>query len=98
MYEEKKEVGKVLAVADFKLGGTGYNGHKIDDAVHAELMISGAFDYGNGTCMSFTWRNSGQEEGYDTRYNNVTPETFTEFAYEVLKNHVMDTVTVEVVQ
>jgi len=90
------EVGTVLATADFKLGGTGYNGREIDDEVHAELLVSGAFDYGNCTCMSFTWRNSKQEEGFDTRYSKVSPDTFTEFALEVLKNHVMETVTVEI--
>lgn len=86
-----------LAEADFKLGGTGYNGRPIDETVHAELHKSGAFQYGNGTCMTFEWSN-GNVDSFDTRYEKVTPDTFTDFAGKVLRGRVMDTVTIEAVK
>lgn len=96
VFGEEHEVGDVLATADFHLTGTGYKGVPIDEKVHAELSVSGAFEYGNRTCMSFEWEN-GNVDGYDTRYNKVSPKTFKEFAREVLDNRTMDTVKVEII-
>lgn len=93
MSEEKKP----LAVADFHLTGTGWSGRTVDETVHAELHKSGAFQYGNQTCMVLTWnarKGFGRTEVYDTRYENVTSKTFKEFALKALQGMVMETVTV----
>lgn len=93
MSEEKKP----LAVADFRLTGTGWNDSPVDETVHAELHKSGAFQYGNQTCMVLTWnarKGFNRTEVYDTRYENVTSRTFKEFAQKALQNMVMRTITV----
>lgn len=94
MYEGKK-AGDVLATADFHLTGTGWNGKPVDETVHATLAVSGASQYGNQTCMAFEWSNTDPEY-FDTRYDRVSPETFTEFAKEVLEDRLLKTVKVEV--
>ena len=85
-----------MATADFRLTGTGWNGKPVDDKIHAVLEVSGASAYGNRTCMAFEWEN-GHEDVFDTRYDPVTPENFTEFAKKVLEDRVVKTVTVETV-
>ena len=59
------------------------------------LSKSGAFDYGNGTCMEVQCREN-KEDGkqymnqyYDTRYckDMATPELFHEWSMEWLKNY-----------
>lgn len=92
----KGNPGDVLAQADFMLKGTGYNG-PVSEIVHAELYVSGAFDYGNGTGMVFEYSGSPMPVSFDTRYDNVTPENFREFAYQVLRNRTVDTVKVEMI-
>ena len=96
MYEKKKP-GDTLATADFHLTGKGYADAPVDVTVHAELYVSGAFQYGNQTGMSFKWSNNPMLETFDTRYEKVTPETFTEFAKAVLENRVMKTIKVEAI-
>lgn len=89
-----------LAIADYRLTGTGWNGTHVDETVHAELHKSGAFQYGNQTCMVLTWnarKGMGRTEVYDTRYERVTPRTFKQYALKALQGMVMDTVKVEVV-
>lgn len=93
---KKLEAGHVLATADFKIYGMGY-AFPVDTTAHAELSVSGAFDYGNGTCMCIQYKNSPVPDVYDTRYSDVTPETFTEFAKGVLKENLCKTLTVEVI-
>ena len=87
---------EILAKADFRLTGTGWNG-PVDEIVHAELSKSKAFDYGNRTCMALIWEN-GNIDSYDTRYERVSPRNFTEYAKELLENRVLKTITVEVVE
>ena len=94
MYNDKKP-GDTLATADFRVHGTGWDDSPVDVTVHAELYVSGAFQYGNQTGMSFEWSNNPMPETFDTRYENVSPENFKEFAKEVLKNRIMKTLTVE---
>ena len=89
-----KQAGDVLATADFRLTGTGYGGRKVNNTIHAALQVSGAYQYGNQTCMTFEWDN-GYVESFDTRYEKVTPKTFKEFAKSVIENQVVDTVQVE---
>ena len=96
VFGKEHEVGDVLATADFHLTGTGYGDVPVDVNVHAELLVSGAFQYGNQTCMTFEWSNNHSDESYDTRYEKVTPDNFTEFAKSVLDSKTKDTVTVEV--
>lgn len=91
-----KKAGDVLAKADFRLTGKGWNDHPVDEKVHAELYVSGAFQYGNQTGMSLEWEN-GNVDTYDTRYDKVSPETFKEFAKAVLENRVMPTIRVEAI-
>ena len=93
-------MSEALAIADFRLTGTGWNNRPVDETVHAELHKSGAFDYGNGTCTVLTWngrKGFGREEVYDTRYSNVTTRNFKKFVKELLENNVMDTVKVETI-
>ena len=84
---------EVLATADYRIHGEGWNG-PIDMTVHAELLKSGAFDYGNGTCTVLEYSN-GQIESFDTRYENVNPKNFSEFAFKVLRANTMDRIAVE---
>ena len=93
---EEKKAGDILATADFHLTGKGWNDHPVDEKVHAELAVSGAFQYGNQTCMAFFWEN-GNIESYDTRYERVSPKNFTEFAKKLLEGMVMETVKVTVI-
>lgn len=97
--EEKKAV-QPLATADFHLTGKGWDETLIDETVHAELHKSGAFQYGNQTCTVLTWnarKGMNRTEVYDTRYENVTSKTFTQFVLKMLQNMVMDTVNVEAI-
>lgn len=88
---------EIIATADFKLSGAGWDGLPVNYEVHASLFKSGAFEYGNGTGMAFEW-NNGNRETFDTRYNRVNAENFTQFAYEVLRSRTMETINVEVVK
>ena len=96
MAKEEKKPGDVLATADFHLTGKGWEDEPIDEIVHAELAVSGAYKYGNQTCMALIWKN-GNIDSYDTRYERVSPANFTEFAKKLLEDRVMDTIKVEVV-
>ena len=96
MRNKKKKAGKVLAEANFRIHGKGWNDRPVDEVVHAVLTVSGAFQYGNQTCMAFEWEN-GQVWSFDTRYEHVTVETFVEFAKEVLNNRTIETIAVEVI-
>ena len=87
------KVGDVIAQADFRVYGKGWNDALVDDTVHATLEVSGATQYGNGTCMAFEWSN-GNVDSYDTRYEQVTPDTFGNFALDVLRNYVMKSLLV----
>ena len=88
---------KALATADFRIHGTDWNGKQFESAVHAGLYKSGSFAYGNGTCMVFEWSN-GNDEVFDTRYDRVTPDTFTEFAMRVLRGKLKKDVAIDVVK
>lgn len=93
---EKKKAGDVLAKADFRLVGTGWSGEPVDTTVHAELLVSGAFKYGNGTCMTLQYGRDN-DEVFDTRYEDVSAETFADFAYNVLRDKTLETIDVEVI-
>lgn len=95
-FTDGKQPGDILATADFHLFGYGWNGKPYDGTVHAELAVSGAFQYGNQTCMSFEYSDDRPEDTFDTRYEDVTPETFTAFAQKVLRGQVMDSIAIEV--
>ncbi len=84
---------QVFAKADFVRKGKGWNGKHFEDKVHAELIKSGAFEYGNGTSMVFEYEN-GNEECFDTRYCNVTPENFAQFAYDELRARTIETIDI----
>jgi len=95
---ETKKPGDVLATADFRITGTGHMGENVDETVHAELYVSGAFQYGNQTAMSFEWsarKGRDRIETFDTRYENVWEGNFAEFAQQVLEDRLIDTVKVE---
>ena len=94
-FTDGKQAGDVLATAKLHLTGTGWDDQKIDEYVNATLEVSGAFQYGNQTCMAFEWEN-GNVESFDTRYEHVTPDTFAEFARRVLDDRTMKTVQVEI--
>lgn len=93
---EEKKAGDILATADFHLTGKGWNDYPVDEKVHAELKMSGAFKYCSQTCMSLFWEN-GNIESYYIRYERVSPENFTEFAKKLLEGMVMETVKVTVI-
>ena len=90
----EKKAGDVLATADFHLTGKGWDGSSIDETVHAELFVSGAFQYGNQTGMSFEWSN-GNVDSFDTRYEKVSVKNFKQFARKTLEGMVVDTVHVD---
>lgn len=91
---EERNPGDVLATVDLRLTGEGWNG-PINEIVHAELRVSGAFQYGNQTCTVFTWEN-GTHDMYDTRYERVSPDNFSEFALGLMKGRCRDTIEVEI--
>lgn len=87
---------EALATADYRIYGKGYDGADVDETVHAELRESGAFKYGNGTCMVLKW-SYGHTDSFDTRYEKVNVWNFTEFAKKVIESRVLDTIKVEVI-
>lgn len=91
---EERKPGDVLATVDLRLTGEGWNG-PINEIVHAELCVSGAFQYGNQTCVRFA-RENGTFDTYDTRYTDVTPENFPEFALKLMAGRCRDTIEVEI--
>lgn len=88
----------IYATADYRLSGTGYDDQPYETTVHATLEKSGAFDYGNGTCMSLKWADEPRAHWFDTRYCKVSAKNFTEFAKEEIEARVLDTITVEVIK
>jgi len=94
-FTDGKNPGDILATADFRLFGVGWNGKSYEGTVHAELAVSGAFQYGNQTVMSFEYSDDRPDDVFDTRYENVTPGTFKEFAQKVLRGQVMDSIAIE---
>lgn len=61
-----------------------------------ELLKSGSFKYGNGTCMSITINGKKQMENIDTRYEpDCSPSNFHDFSYNWLKQYVRKEATVE---
>lgn len=88
-------MSEILASANYRLKGTGHNGGLVDETVKATLQKSGAFDYGNGTCMILEWSDRKSKDLYDTRYSKVTPKNFSEFAKKQIEMMVLDTITVE---
>lgn len=87
----------IYAEADFRVHGTGYDGNPYETTVHATLEKSGAFDYGNGTCMSLKWADQKMTHWYDTRYSNVSPDNFAEFAKAELEAQTLDTIQVDII-
>ena len=74
---------------------------KVDgEVIHYTMTLekSGAFDYGNGTCMTVhddypgTW-----DQHYDTRYCDGLhkPELFRDWSYEWLKNYLRPDCVIE---
>ena len=85
-----------LAVADFRRHGIGYGGQPFDETVHCELRKSGAFEYGNGTCMVFHYSTKGVwDDHFDTRYEKVSPKNFKAFAKQVLTDRTIPGATIE---
>lgn len=98
--KENLKPGTVLAKADFRLTGKGWDDHPIDEIVHATLCVSGAFQYGNQTSMTLEWearKGWNRVESYDTRYEKVSAKTFASFAQKVIEGQVMDTITVKAI-
>lgn len=85
-----------LAVADFRRYGIGYGGKKFDEKVHCELLKSSCSEYGNKTCMVFSYSTPGvMEDLFDTRYEKVSPKNFREFAKKVLIDRTIEGATIE---
>ena len=87
----------IYATADFLVSGIGWDEAPYEATVHATLETSGAFDYGNGTCMGLKWSDQPRTKWYDTRYCKVNKENFTRFAKSQLESEVLDTIKVEVI-
>jgi hypothetical protein len=87
----------IYAEANYRVYGTGYDGKPYETTVHATLEKSGAFEYGNGTCMVLKWADQPAPHLYDTRYCDVSAENFTEFARRELEAQTLDTIHVEVI-
>lgn len=86
-----------MAKAVFKVGGEGHNGH-YEATVTATLEKSGAFAYGNGTCMVFEWSDRKQPDLFDTRYCSVSSKNFTEFAKAELRARLLDSIEIETIE
>ena len=84
-----------LAEARFKVSGNRkFDGERIETEVYLGLFKSGAFDYGNRTCMIMKFRDSA-EQLFDTRYEKVSVKTFKKYAKEFLKNYVAEGLEIE---
>ena len=83
-----------LAMAKFRVYGKTIDDREVDYTVEVSLEKSGAFAYGNQTCMVFKW-SYGAIESFDTRYERVSPATFSKCAKEVLDSRTADTINVE---
>ena len=90
-------MAEIYAEANFKVSGMVNNGKPYEATVKATLEKSGAFEYGNGTCMVLEWSDRKTPNLYDTRYCKVSAENFTQFAKEELEAQVIDTFKVEVI-
>ena len=88
-------MNEIYATANFRLNGTDYDGKPYEATVEATLEKSGAFDYGNGTCMILKWSTRERPELFDTRYAKVSARNFSEFAREQLEAMTIDTIKVE---
>ena len=84
----------VLATAKFHLFGKTVGGKDYNSTVKTSLCKSHAFAYGNQTCMVWEWEN-GWVDSFDTRYDDVSVETFKEFAQKCLRNHCTDSIAIE---
>lgn len=92
---ENRITEKRIAEATFRITGKcKYTGREVDTTVHALLIKGGGFDYGNGTCMVFEHDN-GNDEVFDTRYERVNKDNFTEFALGVLRDRMQEQLTIE---
>ena len=76
-----------LAKVKFKVAGTRDDGEEINTTAELELHESGAFDYGNGTCMLMKFE-GGDVHMYDTRYEKVSAENFTEYAQNFINDYI----------
>lgn len=86
---------KAIATADFRVfGKRAWDGKEVNTSVHLELHKSGAFDYGNGTMTIMKFEKS-DEQAFDTRYEAVNANNFSEFAERLVKNYVADGLEVE---
>ena len=84
-----------LASARFKVTGKReFDGEEINTTAELELHESGAFDYGNGTCLLMKFE-GGDVQLYDTRYEKVSAETFKEYAQEFINNYIAKGYTAE---
>lgn len=90
-------MSEIYATANFRLSGEGNDGEPYEATVEATLEKSGAFDYGNGTCMILKWSTRNRPEYFDTRYSKVSAKNFTEFAKEQIEAMVLDTIKVETI-
>lgn len=96
---EIRNIGKneiPFAVADFRRHGIGYGGELFDEIVHCKLLKSRCTDYGNGTCMVFSYSTKGVlDDIFDTRYEKVSPKNFKEFARKVLTDRTIEGAIIE---
>ncbi len=91
---------KIIAVEKFHVFGTWSDGnpkhdYAVDTIVTLECRKSGAFQYGNGTCVG--WTENGNTTVYDTRYEkfSANAKSFRQWAPAFVRSQVCKSLQVE---
>lgn len=85
---------EILAKEVFRTYGKTVDGRDYDGTVITTLRVSGAFQYGNQTCMVWEW-SDGNNMSFDTRYEKVSAKTFKAFAEKALRNYCAPSIAIE---
>ena len=97
----EKHMEKALATADYRVHGTitegFFKGKEFDKKVHFELHKSGAFEYGNQTCMIMQFEGS-EPQMFDTRYEKVSAKSFGEYTQEFIYTQIAEGLKAEPIE
>lgn len=75
-----------IATAKVRLNGTTDYGYECKDEIYRfELWESGAFHYGNATCVVLVRERDGQKDTFDTRYDTTLHRDGSNFRTWALK-------------
>lgn len=89
---------KVLDSASFRVYGKDELLGELDTKAHLKLLKSGAFDYGNGTCVVMEWEMEGTiPQLFDTRYEKGITKDFKKWALDFIQRYIRPELTAEII-